>query len=235
MGGFAEHADLFLGRDPRDMERHHAVLDNLCFHYGRWWPLDLALWDLRGKIEGEPVYRLLGGTDNRVRTYASTALRRDEAASRDTAQGLVARGFGAIKLRFSTEDWRRDIARAAAVRDAVGPGIDLMVDLQPGLAHVLGHRAAVGPRDRPHRGLRARRARRLLDGRAAAPGRLRRHGGAARRNGRPDRRRRSDPRSPRVPHPDRARLPRRSATGLRLRRRHHGLRAHRRGGRTRPA
>ena len=62
MGGFAEHADLFLGRDPRDIERHHAVLDNLCFHYGRWWPLDLALWDLRGKIEGEPVYRLLGGT-----------------------------------------------------------------------------------------------------------------------------------------------------------------------------
>ncbi len=128
MGGFAEHADLFLGRDPRDIERHHAVLDNLCFHYGRWWPLDLALWDLRGKIEGEPVYRLLGGRDNRVRAYASTALRRDEAASRETAQGLVARGFEAIKLRFSTDDWRRDIARAAAVRDAVGPGIDLMVD-----------------------------------------------------------------------------------------------------------
>ena len=35
MGGFAEHADLFLGHDPRDIERHHAVLDNLCFHYGR--------------------------------------------------------------------------------------------------------------------------------------------------------------------------------------------------------
>ena len=128
MGGFKEHADLFLGRDPCDIERHYAVLDNLCFHYGRWWPLDLALWDLRGKIEREPVFRLLGATDNRVRAYASTALRRDVAASRETAQALVARGFKAIKLRVSTDDWRRDLARIAAVRDAVGPGIDLMVD-----------------------------------------------------------------------------------------------------------
>ena len=129
MGGFDDHADLFLGRDPRDIERHHAVLDNLCFHYGRWWPLDLALWDLRGKIEGEPVFRLLGGTDNRVRAYASTALRRDEAASREIARALVARGFKAIKLRFSTDDWRRDLLPVPPpCSDAVGPGIDLMVD-----------------------------------------------------------------------------------------------------------
>ena len=128
MGGFSEHADLFLGRDPRDIERHHTVLDNLCFHHGRWWPLDIALWDLRGKIEGAPVFRLLGGGEGRVRVYASTALRRDEAASRDLAQMLVGRGFPAIKLRCSTDDWRRDLARFAAVRDAVGPGIDLMVD-----------------------------------------------------------------------------------------------------------
>ena len=101
MGGFAEHADLFLGHDPRDIERHHAVLDNLCFHYGRWWPLDLALWDLRGKIENAPVYRLLGGTDNRVQAYASTALRRDQAASRETARGLVARGFREVSSTLS--------------------------------------------------------------------------------------------------------------------------------------
>ena len=132
MGGFAEHADLFLDRDPRDIERHHAVRDNLCFHYGRYWPLDIALWDLCGKIEEQPVFRLLGGTGNRVRAYASTALRRDEAASRDLAQELVARGFRAIKLRCSTGDWRRDVARFAAVRDAVGPGIDLMVDCNQG-------------------------------------------------------------------------------------------------------
>ena len=132
MGGFAEFADLFIGHDPCEIERHHAVLENLCFHHGRYWPLDIALWDLRGKIENRPVSRLLGGTGNRVRAYASTALRRDEAASRALAQELVARGFRAIKLRLSTEDWRRDVARVAAVRDAVGPGIELMVDCNQG-------------------------------------------------------------------------------------------------------
>ena len=57
---------------------------------------------------------------------------RDEAQSRALAQEYVARGFRAIKLRCSTEDWRRDIARFAAVRDAVGPDIDLMVDCNQG-------------------------------------------------------------------------------------------------------
>ena len=134
MGGFAEHADLFLGHDPRDIERHHAVLDNLCFHHGRWWPLDIALWDLRGKIEGRVrCFACSAATENRVRAYASTAhsgATRRRAAT--LAQALVARGFRAIKLRCSTDDWRRDLARFAAVRDAVGPGIDLMVDCNQG-------------------------------------------------------------------------------------------------------
>ncbi len=132
MGDFADHAHLFIGRDPREIERHHAVLENLCFHHGRYWPFDIALWDLRGKIEGRPVFRLLGGGDDRVRAYASTGLRRDEAASRELAQALVAQGFRAIKLRLSTDDWRRDLTRVAAVRDAVGPDIALMVDCNQG-------------------------------------------------------------------------------------------------------
>ena len=132
MDGFAAYADLFIGRDPTDIDRHHAVLDNVCFHGGRYWPVDIALWDLRGKIEGEPVWRLLGGADDRVRAYASTALRRDIAESQDLARALVEAGFAAIKLRFSAADWRQDVARAAAVRAAVGGGIALMVDCNQG-------------------------------------------------------------------------------------------------------
>ena len=52
MTGFAGHEHLFIGRDPRDVERHFRILDNIQFHYGRCWPLDLALWDLCGKIAG---------------------------------------------------------------------------------------------------------------------------------------------------------------------------------------
>ena len=66
MTGFSGHEHLFVGRDPRDVERHARILDNIQFHYGRCWPLDLALWDLCGKIAGEPVWKLLGGRRDRI-------------------------------------------------------------------------------------------------------------------------------------------------------------------------
>ena len=60
MLGLAGHEDLFVGQDVLDIERHVAVLDNLQFHYGRMWPLEVALWDLAGKLRGEPLWRMLG-------------------------------------------------------------------------------------------------------------------------------------------------------------------------------
>ncbi len=77
MTGFQGHEHLFIGRDPRDVERHARILDNIQFHYGRCWPLDLALWDLAGKIAQAPVWRLLGGRSDRVAAYASSATLRD--------------------------------------------------------------------------------------------------------------------------------------------------------------
>ena len=60
MPGFAGHEALFIGRDPRDMERHWRVIDSLSLHYGRCWPLDIALWDLAGQIEGLPCWKIMG-------------------------------------------------------------------------------------------------------------------------------------------------------------------------------
>ncbi|MBV8974701.1 MAG: hypothetical protein JOY74_06230, partial [Sinobacteraceae bacterium] len=53
MLGFEGHESLFIGQDPLALERHFRVLSNIDFHYGRCWPLDLALWDLAGKILGQ--------------------------------------------------------------------------------------------------------------------------------------------------------------------------------------
>ncbi len=71
MIGFAGSEDLFIGHDPLALERHFRVLSHIAFHAGRCWPLDLALWDLAGKITGQPCWRLLGGLGRRVRAYAS--------------------------------------------------------------------------------------------------------------------------------------------------------------------
>jgi galactonate dehydratase len=89
---------------------------------------DTALWDLRGRLLGLPVYTLLGGPHTRrLRAYASglsgaTALQRAESARR-----AVEQGFDAIKLHL-TKGRHDTIETVEAVRSAVGPAVSLMVD-----------------------------------------------------------------------------------------------------------
>jgi len=132
MVGFAGHEHLFVGRDPMDLERHYRVLENIQFHYGRCWPLDLALWDLAGKITGQPVYKLLGGLTDRTRAYASSGTLREPEALADAAERYIAEGFGAMKIRFHRGDWRKDVKALEAVRTRVGDKLELMVDCNQG-------------------------------------------------------------------------------------------------------
>jgi L-alanine-DL-glutamate epimerase-like enolase superfamily enzyme len=132
MVGFAGHEELFVGHDPLALERHYRVLSHIDFHYGRCWPLDLALWDLAGKIAGQPCWKLLGGLSNRVRAYASCGALRDADALAKQAERLVAQGFRAMKLRFQRGDWRADVRALEAVRARVGDRLELMVDCNQG-------------------------------------------------------------------------------------------------------
>ena len=132
MIGFAAYQDLFIGADPMALERHYRVLSHISFHATRCWPLDLALWDLAGKITGQPCWKLLGGLSSRVRAYASTGTVREGAAMADAAQRFVEMGFGAMKVRFQPGDWRADIARLEAVRARIGDRLELMVDCNQG-------------------------------------------------------------------------------------------------------
>ena len=127
MVGFAGHESLFIGQDPLALERHYRVLSKIEFHYGRSWPLDLALWDLAGKITGQPVWKLLGGLSNRVRAYASSGTLRDPGATADAAERYLAEGFPALKLRFHRGDWRDDVKTIEAVRARVGFCLVLLV------------------------------------------------------------------------------------------------------------
>jgi L-alanine-DL-glutamate epimerase-like enolase superfamily enzyme len=132
MLGFAGHEHLFIGQDALAIERHWRVLNNISFHYGRCWPLDLALWDLAGKITRQPCWKLLGGLSDRVRAYASSGTLREPAKLADAAEAYLARGFGALKIRFHRGDWRKDIKALEAVRQRVGTRLELMVDCNQG-------------------------------------------------------------------------------------------------------
>ena len=137
MKGFEGHEDLFVGEDPRRLERHYEVLSHINFHYGRCWPLDLALWDLAGKVMEEPVWRMLGGRADRVRLYASSGVLREPSAMADQAERYLAEGFPAMKVRFSSSaggrnGWRDDVKALEAIRARVGDRLELMVDCNQG-------------------------------------------------------------------------------------------------------
>jgi L-alanine-DL-glutamate epimerase-like enolase superfamily enzyme len=132
MLGFEGHEGLFVGQDPLAIERHYRILSNLDFHYGRCWPLDLALWDLAGKITGQPCWKLLGGLSNKVRAYASSGTLRDPGALAEAAERYLSQGFKALKIRFHRGDWHDDVRALEAVRARVGHQLELMVDCNQG-------------------------------------------------------------------------------------------------------
>ena len=90
--------------------------------------IDLALWDIRGKAVGWPVYKLLGGKSREIPAYAGgISLGYQEATQLDDEiRGLLARGYKAVKLRVG-DTAANDIMRVDAVRKAF-PDLVLLAD-----------------------------------------------------------------------------------------------------------
>ena len=131
--------ELIRGDDPLPVE---AVVHKLRQQAGGSGPegmfcfalaaVDLALWDIKGKALNLPVATLLGGYRDRVPTYASGQLerRRNLEYLADVGPRLVEKGFRAMKTQMGAEPTAdREVARIRTLRDALGPDIDLMCDI----------------------------------------------------------------------------------------------------------
>ena len=100
-------ANLFLGRDVTDIPmiteriKIMAVGGNV-----NWW-LEPAFWDIKAKLAGQPLYKLLGGNDHRLRLYASSGELKDPAARRDEAEARLEEGFTTFKIRV--HDWNEAV------------------------------------------------------------------------------------------------------------------------------
>ena len=112
--------------------------------------LDIAFWDLMGRLAGLPLYQLLGGYRDRVPPYASAGFYmegKDASALASETKGLAEAGYRHLKIKvgrtadtplnplvnmdaagFATVTFAEDMARVAAVRQAVGEGVHVMVD-----------------------------------------------------------------------------------------------------------
>ena len=132
MYGFSDYQRYFIGEDPLNIERHAAVLSNIEFHAGRPWPLDLALWDLIGKIKDEPVWSMIGGFSNKIRAYASSGVHRSLPDMVKVARQARELGFPALKIRFGRPNLEDDLAIIKAIREDMGDSIELMVDCNQG-------------------------------------------------------------------------------------------------------
>ena len=130
---------LIRGMDPLDREVvWHRVYNLLRDHGQKGMPLqslsgvDIALWDIAGKAQGLPLYKLLGGAfRDRIPAYGYGMMlkRVPELADRfaEESRTIVAGGFKAVKMKIGLGP-RQDANLVEAVRKAIGPEIQLMVD-----------------------------------------------------------------------------------------------------------
>lgn len=91
--------------------------------------VDIALWDLRGRVRGEPLWKMAGGASDRCRAYAGGIdLNFPLPKLLDRTRGYLARGFNGIKIKVGQPELATDVERVAAVRDLIGPDVAFMVD-----------------------------------------------------------------------------------------------------------
>jgi len=146
-----------LGQDPREIERLWELMHRRAYKHARGGiviaaisGVDIALWDLRGKLAGMPLWRLLGGYRRRVPAYATGGFYAEGKGVRELADEMRAycrHGFRAVKLKVGRNSGiegsplramadrgvcevslAEDLARVRAVREAIGPDVRLMVD-----------------------------------------------------------------------------------------------------------
>lgn len=98
--------------------------------------IDTALWDLRARKAGLPLWKLLGGARERVALYSTEGgwLHLDAQALVDDALAMQAKGFGGSKIKVGRDHISEDSARLGAVRAAVGDQFEIMTDANQGFS-----------------------------------------------------------------------------------------------------
>ena len=121
-----------LGEDATDIALIQQRLREISYLGWRNWWIEPAFWDIKGKIEGKPVCRLLGGEPCTVRLYASTGEVKAPEARIEEVEARVIEGFSTVKLRVHDFDEAVDIRQVTETARAVGDRAKIAVDANQG-------------------------------------------------------------------------------------------------------
>ncbi|MCR9088850.1 MAG: mandelate racemase/muconate lactonizing enzyme family protein [Rhodobacteraceae bacterium] len=129
-------APMLMGQDGTEIEALYDAMQWHVHYVGRGGiasfaisAVDIALWDLRGKRNGQSLVEMAGGASDRCKAYAGGIDLNFplEKLVRQT-EGYLARGFNGVKIKVGLPDLAEDLSRARAVREVLGPDRAFMVD-----------------------------------------------------------------------------------------------------------
>lgn len=121
-----------IGQDAAAPERLIGVLRDAEILGSPVYCVEIALWDIAGKVAGLPVSKLWGAWTDRVPAYCATGEVRPPERRVEDCHRILDEGFTAVKLRFHSDDPRDDIRTVEAVRGAFGDRLAIMVDANQG-------------------------------------------------------------------------------------------------------
>ncbi|MEO9823759.1 MAG: mandelate racemase/muconate lactonizing enzyme family protein [Paracoccaceae bacterium] len=125
-----------MGQDARDVEALYDAMQWHVHYVARGGiasfaisAVDIALWDLRLKTSGQPLWKASGGASDRCRAYAGGIdLNFPLPKLLGSIQGYLDRGFDGVKIKIGQPTLAEDVARIKAVRDLIGSDVTFMVD-----------------------------------------------------------------------------------------------------------
>lgn len=129
-------APALIGKDGEDIEDIYDFMEWHIHYVGRGGissfaisAIDIALWDIRCKQAGKPLWKMAGGTSDRCKAYCGGIdLQFPLEKLLDNIRGYLASGYNAVKIKIGRENLDEDIERIKAVRELIGPDVTFMVD-----------------------------------------------------------------------------------------------------------